>query len=363
MPPPRENSELIGHDAAERRLFDAWASGRLPHAWLIGGPRGIGKATLAYRFARFLLKTGDATACLVPPTDLAVAPDDPVFRRVAAGSHADLLTVERGWDAKRERRRAEIVVDDVRGIGGFLRLTPAEGGWRVVVVDGADDMNPNAANAILKVLEEPPQRALLLLVSHAPGRLLATIRSRCCRLTLAPLGDDAVVQLLGRAFPDLPATDATTLARLADASAGRALALAEQNGLAVYRELTGLLNRLPALDGAALHGLGDKLAAAGADPLWQAARALLSGWLVRLVLSGAGGPAAGAALPDEAATTGRLIGHHRGTAAGLDRWVEVWEKTSRLFGQADSANLDRKQVFLDVFFVLQAAARSARPAA
>jgi DNA polymerase-3 subunit delta' len=198
VPTPRQNPELFGHAAAERRLLDAWASGRLPHAWLICGPRGIGKATLAYRFARFLLKAGDATGGSGRPASLASDPQDPVFRRVAAGGHADLLTVERGWDKKRERRRGEIIVDDVRDVGAFLRLTPAEGGWRVVVVDSADEMNPNAANAILKVLEEPPRRAALLLVSHAPGRLLPTIRSRCCRLVLKPLAEDAVARLVRR---------------------------------------------------------------------------------------------------------------------------------------------------------------------
>src|SRR5439155_17813225 len=183
-PAPRSNPELLGHEAAEsalRRLFEA---GRLPHALLLSGPRGIGKATLAFRLARFVLASGGGEG---PPgglfgdlgaSGLAIAPDSGTFRRVASGGHADLLTVERAYDPRRRRLRGEIIVENAREIGTFLRLTPAEGGWRVVVVDGADEMNRAAANALLKILEEPPRRALLLLVAHSPGRLLPTIRSR-----------------------------------------------------------------------------------------------------------------------------------------------------------------------------------------
>lgn len=354
IPQPRQTAELFGHQAAERRLVDAWASGRLPHAWLIAGPRGIGKATLAYRFARFLLHAGSAPGLFGPPDSLAVDPEEPVFRRIASGGHADLIGVARGWDEKRKRWRGEIVVDDVREVGAFLRLTAAEGGWRVVVVDSADEMNLNAANAILKCLEEPPERAVLLLVSHAPGRLLATIRSRCRRLVLQPLAEEVVARVVARHFPELPPADLAALARLAEGSAGRALALAEADGLAVYRQLAALLNRLPALDGVALHGLGDKVARTDADALWQAVRALLLGWLARLVRTGALGPAqVPEAVPGEAEAMARLA-----RPASLDRWVEVWEKTHRLLGQSDTANLDRKQVLLEVFFALEEAARA-----
>src|SRR5205814_6509761 len=157
-------------------------AGRLPHAILLSGPRGIGKATFAFRLARFLLAgPEDLPAEMFGETEkggLAIDSESGVFRRVASGGHADLLTVERAYDPRRRRMRGEIVVGDTREISAFLRLTPAEGGWRVVIVDGADEMNRNAANALLKILEEPPQRALLLLVAHSPGRLLPTIRSR-----------------------------------------------------------------------------------------------------------------------------------------------------------------------------------------
>ncbi|HVA12857.1 MAG TPA: DNA polymerase III subunit delta', partial [Stellaceae bacterium] len=179
-PAPRENPLLLGQEAAEASLLQAFNAGRLSHAWLVTGPRGIGKATLAYRFARFLFAEGAEPGgglFSAPAASLAVAPSHQAFRMVVVGSHPDLLVVERGMDAKRKRQRREIVADDARSVGEFLHLTSSQGGWRVVIVDGADLMNPHAANSLLKTLEEPPRRTVLLLASDNPGRLLPTIRS------------------------------------------------------------------------------------------------------------------------------------------------------------------------------------------
>ena len=210
---PRENETLIGHEAAEQVLIDAAVSGRLAHAWLLTGPRGIGKATLAYRFARYLLAQGERVeGAAAHPISLALDPSNPVFRRIAAGGHADLRTVERTVNVRTGRMREEIVVDDVRGAGAFLRLTPAEGGWRVVIIDSADELNQSAANAVLKVLEEPPERAVLILVSQSPARLLATIRSRCRRLVLRPLAETEVAGLLEGPCPELSAEERGALA-------------------------------------------------------------------------------------------------------------------------------------------------------
>src|SRR5438045_6781510 len=223
--PPRANPDLLGHQAAGGELRRLVGRGRMPHALLLRGPRGIGKATLAFRLARFVLAPGggesggpflfgedgggggDAEVGEEGGSSgLAIPPESGTFRRVASGGHADLLTIERAYDPRRRRLRGEIVVGDTREIGTFLRLTPAEGGWRVVVVDGADEMNRNAANALLKILEEPPQRALLLLIAHSPGRLLPTIRSRCRRFPLAPLPTAIVAELLARYRPELDPT-------------------------------------------------------------------------------------------------------------------------------------------------------------
>src|ERR1700758_5051079 len=216
---PRENPVLLGHAQAERELRRLVEAGRLPHAILLSGPRGIGKATLAFRLARFLLATNGERGGSAQ-IGLAIDPESGVFRRVAAGGHADLLTGERAYDARRRRLRSEIVVEDAREITSFFRLTAAEEGWRIVVVDGAEEMNRSAANALLKVLEEPPRRALLLLVSHSPGRLLPTIRSRCRRFVLAGLQQSAVMQLLEHYRPDLARSDTAALAGLAEGSIG-----------------------------------------------------------------------------------------------------------------------------------------------
>jgi DNA polymerase-3 subunit delta' len=363
--PARENPELIGHEAAEAQLLDAYASGRLAHAWLISGPWGVGKATLAYRFARFVLAAGggggaaDAGADMFGPAPktpaggLYLAPDHPVFRRVAAGGHSDLFTVERTVNDKTGKLRSEIVIDDVRDLGRFFHLTAGEGGWRIAVVDAADEMNQHAANAVLKVLEEPPARSLLLLVSHNPGRLLPTIRSRCRKLKLHPLPEDRVAALLAAQAPELPADDAAALAHLADGSPGRALALAREGGLDLNREMVGILETLPSLDVPALHAFGGRLARAGGEDAFATTGALLQRWLGRMIVAAAGAGDGLRATPEEQALLGRL-----GRRGGLDRWLEVWEKISRLLDRTENVNLDRKQVILNMFLAIEAAARS-----
>ena len=349
LPASRERADLIGHEAAERLLLDAWAAGRLGHAWMFTGPRGIGKATLAYRLARFLF-AADADAD--PPAGLYVAPEHPVFHRVASGGHADLMTVERSFDEKRKRLRTEIVVDDVRRLGEFFALTAGEGGWRVAIVDCADELNRNAANALLKVLEEPPSRSLLLLVAHVPGRLLPTIRSRCAKLVLGTLEEARVAELVGGHWPELDADARLALARLADGSAGRAFDLAAGGGLDLYRDLVALLDGLPALDTAAVHAFCERLAPPAAEPAYRTVTLLLERWLVGLVRAAAGAPAP-EVLPGEGKAMARLA-----AAGDLDRWIEVWEKTTRLIASADGVNLDRKQVLLSAFTSLQRAGRA-----
>lgn len=353
---PRRNPGLVGHAAAERMLADTQRAGRLPHAILIGGPRGIGKATLAFRFARWLLAgggKGEGEASLFGDApvahDLFLDPESPVFRRVAAGGHADLMTVERGWDKARKRLRGEIVVDDIREISHFLHMTSAEGGWRVVVIDGADEMNRNGANALLKILEEPPHGTVLLLVCHAPGRLLPTIRSRCRRLILEPLAGDEVESLIRVHEPGLPAADVAALAALSGGSIGRALDLSRAGGLDLYRRLIGLLTQLPRPDATALHQLADSLARADAADAYHTFVDLLLNWLEHNVTTLAAGDDGAEIVPGEAALRARLA-----QTARLDRWVDVWDNLRHGFARTDDLTLDRKQAVIEAFMALAA---------
>src|ERR1700743_3461433 len=215
---PRETTELFGHREAEAALLNAYRSGRIPHAWLIGGAQGIGKATLAYRMARFVLAHGNPRSDAASRAEtLQIDPSDPVARQVATGAHGGLLTLERSLNDKGVMRTV-ITVDETRETISFFGSTAAVDGWRVCIVDTVDELNPNAANALLKVLEEPPRQSLFLLVSHAPARALPTILSRCRKLMLRPLAVPDVIAAASTATGI--AADDPALAEAAEASEG-----------------------------------------------------------------------------------------------------------------------------------------------
>jgi DNA polymerase-3 subunit delta' len=283
---------------------------------------------------------------------LAIQADCGVFRRVASGGHADLLVVERAYDPRRRRLRSEIVVEDTREIAAFLRLTAAEGGWRVVIVDGADAMNRSAANALLKILEEPPRRALLLLVAHNPGRLLPTIRSRCRRFPMPPLPPAIVARLLETYRPGLAPAESAALVALAEGSIGRALELAEADGVDLYRMILALLSHEPGADPVALHALADRLARGEADSAYRAVDELLSHLLGEIAVRAAGGDSGRRASGEVDSVLRRLGG--RAPAA---RWVELREQVAAGFARADALNLDRKQTLLGAFFAIERLAR------
>jgi DNA polymerase-3 subunit delta' len=352
FPHPREVSSLIGQQIAEQNLFDAFMGGRMHHAWLLTGPKGIGKATLAYRAARFVLRHGMAeVAAAAGAHDLSTPEDHQVFRQVAARSHPNLLTLNRPYDDKSKRLKTVITVEEVRRTANFFGMSAGAGGWRVAIIDAADEMNVNAENALLKILEEPPPQSLFFLIAHQPGRLLPTIRSRCRSLRLAPLSDDAVAGIMAANGVKSSESDRFAIASLAEGSAGRALAIADGGGLDLYGEITALLMTLPRLDLKALHKLADKMARRGADDTWATALDLLGDWLQRLVRGAAGASSRPDLVPGEGAAMARLA-----EAASLDRWVEVWEKINETVARAEALNTDRKLVVLNIFAMLESVA-------
>ncbi len=346
-PHPRETSVLFGQDAAEARFLAARASGRMHHAWLLTGPRGIGKATLAWRIARHLLADSDAATLDMPP-------DHPVFRQTASLAAPGLFLCRRPWDDKTERLRTAITVDEMRALKSFFQLAATDGGWRVAIVDAADEMTPQAANALLKILEEPPERAALLLVCHQPARLLPTIRSRCRELVCRPLGATDFTRALAATGAGIDDTEGPMLHALAGGSVGAALELGQGDGLALYLELTGLLATAPGIDRPRLIRLAESFAGRDGAPRATLALDLLRTALGRLALRAAGSDAAPVS-DAEAALMQRLAGHPAQAAI----WAEA---VPELVGRAERAralNLDPGQVILDTFLRLDAAAAKA----
>ena len=337
---PRDRFRLIGQSAAEAELLESYKSGRIHHAWLLSGQKGIGKATLALRMARFVLANADPRASeVIAATDLSVSPDHPVSRKISAGSHPDLLHLQRPWDEKRKRFKNDLPVDEVRRVGGMFGTTAGEGGWRVCIIDSADDMNVNAANALLKVLEEPPARALFLVISHMPGRLLPTIRSRCRKLALPSLEPEMIAEEI-KVSGWADASDNATLHRLAVLSAGslrRALLLLHSDGANIWNAFENIMHKLPDIDRTAMHALADRVAQRGNDDVFQIFKEMTRDWLSGRIHDGA---AVGA------------------SAASLTAWADAWETINRNNRTAAIMNLDRKQVVIDTFRTLAEAAQN-----
>ena len=254
LQPPKSSDLLLGHESIERDMAALWNNGRMPHALVFNGLRGIGKATFAYRLARFILKEsseGDGGGLFgeeALPENLSIPADHPVFSRVASGGHPDLMVVTRPFDERKGQFKDEIPVDDIRKVAPFLRKTSSNGGWRVVIVDDANAMNRNGQNALLKILEEPPKKALLILVTHGAGGLLPTIRSRCRFVSFDPLNNDNLAMLLNKSS-NTPAMagDVDILSTLAEGSAGQAIELYEGGGLEHINVILDALTRIKSL--------------------------------------------------------------------------------------------------------------------
>lgn len=329
QPHPRETFRLIGQDEALAKAARAIRSGRVPQGLLIGGPPGVGKATLAYRIARYLLKYG-ATAD--GPDDLGVPADDSVSIQIVAKSHSGLKVLKRGLNPETGRLMTVLSVDEIRRLSGFFGLTSGAGGWRIAIVDTADDMNDAAANALLKALEEPPPRAMLMLIAHAPGRLLPTIRSRCQRLMLRPLSaGDLDAELLER-MPELAADARASVIRFAGGSLGMALQAAAGEGLVLAGEADRLIDGAAGPDLVALMALAERIARTkdGLETFGDF-----------LILT----------LAD------RIRARAHSGAQNLKPWMIAWEKLRDSFVRTSALHLEPRQTILSAGRALAGATR------
>jgi DNA polymerase-3 subunit delta' len=331
---PREVFDLAGHEEVEAAFEATRVRGRLHHAWMLTGPEGAGKATFAYRAARRLLGAPEDPAYGI----LGSSPDHPVSRQVIARSHPDLFVIERlGEDGK---VRKVIPVDEARGLSEFFSKSPASAPHRVAIIDAADDLNVNAANAILKTLEEPPPHGVLLMISHSPGRLLPTIRSRCRRLAFQPLPLEAAAAFV-RDREDVTAEAALRLATMAGGAPGRAWALAGANAIAMDDAARALIESLPRIDEAMALSLADRFR--GAEG--QAQFNLLFDRLAERVHSYC-------ATRAKEGRTGQGTGR-------LEQWALAWETLQRLPREVEALNLDRTDALFTALSELRQAARAA----
>lgn len=315
---PREAEVLLGQDGPLARAARALRAGRPPSAWLITGPPGVGKATMAYRIARYLLAFGASDA---GPENLSVPLDNPAARQVSAQSHPGLLVLKRAINSKTGKLMTVLSVDEIRRLANFFGMTSGAGGWRVAIVDTADDMNDNAANALLKMLEEPPANAMLLLLSNTPGRLLPTIRSRCQRLELRTMDDTTLEKALAQHLPNSGAAERASLARLSGGSLGAALTLATGEGGALAQEADRLIDNARDPDLLALLTLGEKLFR------MRDGLELFGNFLTE-------------SLAD------RIRARAHGGAQGLERWVQLLGRIEQGFGRATGLHLEPRQTVL-----------------
>ncbi|MDA8584812.1 DNA polymerase III subunit delta' [Rhodobacteraceae bacterium] len=356
-PHPRETTQFFGHEAIEADVATALSGERMHHAWLLTGPKGIGKATLAWRMARFLMAAEPAVAGMFgdlpaePPSRLDIDPDHPVLRRIAALSDPRCLSIRRAWDHDRKRLKTQITVEEVRKLNTFFGLSATDGGHRVVIVDSADEMNPSAANALLKVLEEPPKGAVLILISHQPARLLPTIRSRCRVLRMSELAPDAMENALTAAQIDFGSNPA--LVELANGSVGSAIRLQSESGLKLYANIMQVIGTAPSMDRQRLAKLVDHIAARSADTRLELSVNLLDLALTRMARAAAGVFPKAEACAGETEVLTRL-------ASGPGRaqlWASLQQKLSARITHGRGVNIDAASLMTDAFLQINEAAR------
>lgn len=353
---PREAINIIGHEELEQTFLTLFNNQKLPHAMIFAGPKGIGKASTAFRLAKFLLKHGKGddnqdslfgeAAPAETPVSLDVAESDPVFQRVASSGHSDLLTIERPLDTKGEQK-SSIDVDSVRKVAPFLRMTSAEGGWRVVIVDDAESMNRNAQNALLKILEEPPKKVLLILICHRLGAMIPTIRSRCRTFHFQALSNETLTGLLKSGVSSMTGSEVKLLADMAAGSIGRAMELHDEGGQESINTITTLLSTWPQMEWPRIHHLADSLGRFGASEASYNNFANIFVWICESFLRAKA--VNSDKLPETLKTEAleALKNHY-----SLEQWIEICEKLKAHFTAVDVSNLDKRQGVIGAFAIL-----------
>jgi len=336
-PHPRTATRLIGHGEAEAEMLNAYRERRLAHAWLIGGREGIGKATLAWRFARFVLVHPDPAARAVREArDLSTPADHPAARQLAAMAHPDFALLRREWNPKTKNFFSEIRVDDVRARLGVFHMSAGFGGWRVAIVDSADDLNRAGANALLKMIEEPPPRSLILIVAHRPGQLPPTIRSRCRRLLLGPLGSREIGEILEDLGPPWSAAGAEDIAAAvsrADGSVRETMRRLDPAGQGLGALIDTTLAQLPRADPRAVHRLADAVSGRAAGDAFERLTAALYDWLA-------------------------ARGREPSSPARLETIAALWDRLRAASRETEALNLDKKLHVLAVFEEIAARGRA-----
>lgn len=356
--PPREMTLCLDHDKQEAALLNDINAGRLHHGLILSGPKGIGKATFAYRLARTLLKyeapdpNQNAMFADETPSELTnmdIAPSDPVFRQVVSGGHADLLTIEREYDAAKDTYKGSISVEAIRKVNPFLRLTASkDGGWRVVIVDDADTMNRNAQNALLKILEEPPANTLLILICHRLGAMIPTIRSRTRTLSFHPLSPENFARLIAMQGHTLSADKLDTLYHLAEGSLGAGLDYIEQGGLDTLDDILKLFENAPTWSWPDIHKLAGELGRAGRDQSYKSFATLMP-WIFAQMITA---KARGTQIASTALQAQAIDRLHR--QSSLESLLKICENLGAHFDRVERSNLDKRQAVLGAFSIIAA---------